>query len=101
VLEQIGKLEAASEAYLKAGHTGWLLTLEESNIRAKNTHHTADPHERSGEPRLQWLVVAQLRAGQLIGDGCNPIERPNGAAQQPIPSKCKGNQQFWRGRMLG
>ena len=37
MLEQIGKVEAASEAYLKAGHTGWLLTLEESDIRTLRT----------------------------------------------------------------
>ena len=30
-------MEAASEAYLKAGHTGWLLTLEESDIRTLRT----------------------------------------------------------------
>ena len=34
---KLGRVEAASEAYLKAGHTGWLLTLEESDIRTLRT----------------------------------------------------------------
>ena len=33
---------------------------------AKNTHPTANPDERSAAPRLQWVVVAQLRTEELI-----------------------------------